>query len=111
MRIAALIRNIYDLRRIDFPDVEMNTISMVSLSFFLVLALMSMRLWELAHVFGPLLIILIVQTVIVFFFTYFVTFRIMGKDYDAATLAVGHCGVGLGATPNEIGRASCRERV
>src|SRR5690625_5881955 len=80
----------------------MNTISMVSLSFFLVLALMSMRLWELAHVFGPLLIILIVQTVIVFFFTYFVTFRIMGKDYDAATLAVGHCGVGLGATPNAM---------
>ncbi|HLS16930.1 MAG TPA: sodium/glutamate symporter [Paenalcaligenes sp.] len=102
MLIAALIRNIYDLRRIDFPDVEMNTISMVSLSFFLVLALMSMRLWELAHVFGPLLIILIVQTVIVFFFTYFVTFRIMGKDYDAATLAVGHCGVGLGATPNAM---------
>ncbi|HLR29813.1 MAG TPA: sodium/glutamate symporter, partial [Paenalcaligenes sp.] len=99
MIIAAIIRNIYDLRRAAFPDAEMNTISSVSLSFFLVLALMSMRLWELADVFGPVLIILVVQTVIVFFFTYFVTFRIMGKNYDAATLAVGHCGVGLGATP------------
>src|SRR5690625_7775015 len=47
MLIAAIIRNIYDLRRIDFPDAEMNIISSVSLSFFLVLALMSMRLWEL----------------------------------------------------------------
>src|SRR5699024_3884069 len=102
MIIAAIIRNIYDLRRIDFPDAEMNIISSVSLSFFLVLALMSMRLWELADVFGPVLIILVVQTVIVFFFTYFVTFRIMGKNYDAATLAVGHCGVGLGATPNAM---------
>ncbi|HLR29026.1 MAG TPA: sodium/glutamate symporter [Paenalcaligenes sp.] len=102
MVIAAIIRNIYDLRRAAFPDAEMNTISSVSLSFFLVLALMSMRLWELADVFGPVLIILVVQTVIVFFFTYFVTFRIMGKNYDAATLAVGHCGVGLGATPNAM---------
>lgn len=102
MIIAALIRNLYDWRRGDFPVAEMNTISMVSLSFFLVLALMSMRLWELAHVFGPVLIILIVQTIIVFFFAYFVTFRMMGKDYDAATLAVGHCGVGLGATPNAM---------
>lgn len=102
MIIAAIIRNLYDLRRGDFPETEMNTISMVALSFFLVLALMSMRLWELAHVIGPVLVILIVQTIIVFFFTYFVTFRIMGKDYDAATLAVGHCGVGLGATPNAM---------
>src|SRR5690625_7178418 len=61
-----------------------------------------MRWWGFAKVFVPLLIILIVQTVIVFFFTYFVTFRIMGKNYDAATLAVGHCGVGLGATPNAM---------
>src|SRR5690625_753953 len=102
MIIAAIIRIIYDLRRIDFPDPEMNIISSVSPSFFLVLSLMSMRLGELADVFGPVLIILVVQTVIVFFFTYFVTFRIMGKNYDAATLAVGHCGVGLGATPNAM---------
>src|SRR5690625_1412000 len=102
MIIAAIIRNIYDLRRIDFPDAEMNIISSVSLSFFLVLALMSMRLWELADVFGPVLIILVVQTVFVFFFVLLVTFRVMGKYYDAATLAVGHCGDGLGAKPNAM---------
>lgn len=102
MIVAAIIRNIIDWRGQRFPSVEMNTISMVSLSFFLVLALMSMRLWELADVFGPVLIILVVQTVLVFFFALLVTFRVMGKNYDAATLAVGHCGVGLGATPNAM---------
>src|SRR5699024_3370221 len=67
-----------------------------------VLALMSMKLWELADIFGPILIILVVQTIVVFFFAYYITYLIMGRDYDAATLAVGHCGVGLGATPNAM---------
>ena len=74
----------------------------VSLAFFLVMALMAMKLWELAAVAGPLLIILVVQTVIMFAFAYFVTFRIMGSDYDAAVMASGHCGFGMGATPNAM---------
>ena len=74
----------------------------VSLAFFLVMALMSMKLWELAAVAGPLLVILLVQTAIMFAYAYFVTFRIMGSDYDAAVMACGHCGFGMGATPNAM---------
>ena len=66
------------------------------------MALMSMKLWELVELAGPLSIILLVQTVVMALFAYFVTFNIMGRDYDAAVIATGHCGFGLGATPNAI---------
>ena len=102
MLFAAIVRNFIDWRGYKYPVKEMETIGSVSLAFFLVIALMSMKLWELASVAGPLLIILIVQTAIVFLFAYFVTFRLMGKDYDAAVIATGHCGFGLGATPNAM---------
>lgn len=102
MIVAALARNFIDWRGFRFPRAEMESIGSVSLAFFLVMALMSMKLWELASVAGPLVIILVAQTVLVFLFAYFVTFRIMGKDYDAAVIATGHCGFGLGATPNAM---------
>ena len=49
-----------------------------------------------------MLIILVVQTIVMILYSYFVTFRIMGKDYDAAILTAGHCGFGLGATPTAV---------
>ena len=73
-----------------------------SLSLFLAMALMSIKLWELAGLAGPMLIILVVQTIVMILYGYFVTFRIMGKDYDAAILTAGHCGFGLGATPTAV---------
>lgn len=102
MFIAAIARNIIDWRNYRLPRTEMDTIGAISLAFFLVMALMSMKLWELATVAGPLLIILVAQTAIVFLFAYFVTFRLMGKDYDAIVIATGHCGFGMGATPNAM---------
>ena len=51
---------------------------------------------------GPLVIILIVQTIVLALYTSFVTFKVMGSDYDAAVLAAGHCGFGMGATPTAI---------
>lgn len=102
MFVAAVARNIIDWRGFKFPRAEMDTIGAVSLAFFLVMALMSMKLWELASVAGPLLIIMMVQTALVFLFAYHVTFRLMGKDYDAVVIATGHCGFGLGATPNAM---------
>ncbi|WMY94919.1 MAG: sodium/glutamate symporter [Arsenophonus sp.] len=74
----------------------------VSLSLFLGMALMSLRLWELASLAIPILIILIVQGIVMGLYAVFVTFPIMGKNYDAAVLAAGHCGFGLGATPTAI---------
>lgn len=102
MLVAAVARNIIDWRSFRFPRAEMETIGSVSLAFFLVMALMSMKLWELASVVGPLLIIMMAQTALVFLFAYYVTFRLMGKDYDAVVIATGHCGFGLGATPNAM---------
>jgi ESS family glutamate:Na+ symporter len=49
-----------------------------------------------------MLVILMVQVVMMGAFAYFVTFRLMGRDYDAAVMAGGHCGFGLGATPNAV---------
>ena len=61
-----------------------------------------MNLWELSALALPLITILLVQTVIMAAFAYYVTFRIMGKDYDAAVIATGQCGFGMGATPNAM---------
>lgn len=102
MLIAAVMRNLMDYKKWTLPAKAIDTIGNISLSFFLIMALMSMKLWELASVAGPLLVILIIQTVFMAFYAYFVTFRVMGKDYDAAVMAAGHCGFGLGATPNAM---------
>lgn len=74
----------------------------VSLSLFLAMALMSLHLWDLASLALPVLLILAVQTVAMAAYAVFVTFRVMGSNYDAAVLAAGHCGFGLGATPTAI---------
>ncbi|VEA74316.1 glutamate permease [Salmonella enterica subsp. arizonae] len=68
----------------------------VSLSLFLAMALMSLKLWELASLALPMLAILVVQTIFMALYAIFVTWRMMGKNYDAAVLAAGHCGFGLG---------------
>jgi ESS family glutamate:Na+ symporter len=70
----------------------------VSLSMFLVMALMGMRLIDLASLAGPLLVILALQTVAMAAYAIFVTFRVMGRDYDAAVLAAGHVGFALSST-------------
>ena len=102
MLVAALMRNVIDWRNWHLPLRQFEVVGNVSLAFFLAMALMSMKLWELAQVAGPLLAILLVQTVVMFAYAYFVTFRVMGSDYDAAVIAAGHCGFGMGATPNAM---------
>lgn len=111
MLMAAVIRNIIDWRNWALPSRQFEVVGNVSLAFFLTMALMSMKLWELAAVAGPLLAILVVQTAIMFAFAYFVTFRIMGRDYDAAVMAAGHCGFGMGATPNAMANMQAFARV
>jgi ESS family glutamate:Na+ symporter len=102
MLVAAVVRNIIDWRDSALPLQQFEVVGNVSLAFFLAMALMSMKLWELAEVAGPLLVILVAQTVLMFAYGYFVTFRVMGRDYDAAVIAAGHCGFGMGATPNAM---------
>ena len=102
MLVAAVVRNIIDWRDGELPLRQFEVVGNVSLGFFLAMALMSMKLWELAEVAGPLLVILLAQTVLMFAYGYFITFRVMGRDYDAAVIAAGHCGFGMGATPNAM---------
>ncbi|MGE8166363.1 sodium/glutamate symporter [Paraburkholderia sp. NPDC080076] len=74
----------------------------VSLGLFLAIALMSLRLGDLASLALPLFVILVVQAIAMAAYAIVVTFRVMGRNYDAAVLAAGHCGFGLGATPTAI---------
>ncbi len=74
----------------------------MALSIFLAMALMSLRIWELLNLAGPILLIILVQTFTLALFAYFITFRLMGANYDAAIMAGGHCGFGLGATPTAV---------
>ena len=83
-------------------DREVSVLGNVSLSLFLAFALMTVNLWELVALALPMLVILICQVIMMVFYAIFITFRFCGKDYDAAVLAAGHCGFGLGATPTAM---------
>src|SRR4029077_18532145 len=64
--------------------------------------LMSLRLWEIASLAVPMFVILALQALAVAAYTSFITFRVMGANYEAAVLVAGQCGFGLGATPTAI---------
>lgn len=79
-------------------DATVDLIGGVALSMFLVMALMGMRLVDLVSLAGPLLLILLLQVIAMALYAVFVTFRVMGRDYDAAVLAAGHVGFALSST-------------
>ena len=78
----------------------------ISLSLFLGIAMSTLKLWELASLVLPLCVILLAQVLFIALFAYFVAFRSLGRDYDAAVLVSGLCGFGLGATPNAMANMS-----
>ena len=103
MIIAAIMRNISDNSEIfTAPTREISVLEDVSLNLFLAMALMSLKLWELIDLAIPMLILLVAQVVLIYLYLNFITFKAMGSDYDAAVIVSGHCGFGLGATPNGI---------
>ena len=102
MLVGAVIRNVNDATGKEMPMNEMTTIGNVCLSIFLGLAMINLKLWQLISLAIPMIVILLVQTVIMFFYASYVVFTVMGKDYDAATMASGFCGFGMGATPNAM---------
>lgn len=100
---GVVIRNVLTtFFNFDMFDRAIDVFGNASLSLFLAMALISLKLWELTDLAGPVLIILAVQTVVMICFAYFVTFKIMGSNYDSAVLAAGHCGFGMGATPTAV---------
>ncbi|WP_257352129.1 sodium/glutamate symporter [Pseudalkalibacillus decolorationis] len=103
MFVAVIARNIID--RFDRKVIQMKSISIIgdiTLGIFLSMALMSIKLWEVANLALPLFIIILVQVVFIALFGIFVLFRMLGKNYDAAVMVGGFTGHGLGATPNAI---------
>ena len=103
MIAAALIRNVGEYSgKFTIYMGEINDIGGISLSLFLGMAMITLKLWQLASLALPLVILLGAQVLLMFLFARFVVFNIMGRNYDAAVLAAGTCGFGMGATPNAM---------
>jgi glutamate:Na+ symporter, ESS family len=97
--LGVVIRNASTfIKAIPVSGATVDLLGGVSLSLFLVMALMGMRLIDLVSLAGPLLVILALQTVAMALYAAFVTFRVMGRDYDAAVVAAGHVGFALSST-------------
>jgi len=102
MLVAAVIRNVADANHKVLPSTALDLWGNVSLSIFLAIALMSLKLMDLASLAGPMIVMLIAQVVLMFFFARFVVFNVMGRDYEAAVMTSAFCGFGMGATPNAM---------
>lgn len=107
MFVAVLVRNILD--KVKPNAINMKSISLigdVTLGVFLSMALMSIKLWEIADLALPLFVIVFVQVLFIVLFCIFVLFKLLGKNYDAAVMVAGFAGHGLGATPNAMANMS-----
>lgn len=103
MIIAAIMRNVGEATgKITIHMGEINDIGGICLSIFLGIAMITLKLWQLADLALPMLILLAGQLLLMFIIARFVVFNVMGRDYDAAVLAAGTCGFGMGATPNAM---------
>ena len=101
--VAAIIRNVCDRsKKITIHMGEINDLGGIALSLFLGIAMITLKLWKLADLALPMIILLAVQTVLMYLFARFIVFYVMGRDYDAAVLTAGVCGFGMGATPNAM---------
>ncbi|WP_413350914.1 sodium/glutamate symporter [Acinetobacter sp. A7.4] len=100
---GVILRNILEgVFKVSIFDRAIDVFGNASLSLYLAMALLSLKLWQLADLAGPLVVILGAQTLTMALYAAFVTFRVMGKNYDAAVLSAGHCGFGMGATPTAV---------
>jgi len=100
---GVILRNVLEgIFKVTIFDRAIDVFGNASLSLYLAMALLSLKLWQLADLAGPLMVILGAQTITMALYAAFITFRVMGKNYDAAVLAAGHCGFGMGATPTAV---------
>ncbi len=103
MIVAAIMRNWSEFTGAFTVHIgEINDIGGICLSLFLGIAMITLKLWQLAELALPLVVLLVGQTVLMFLFAYLVIFNVLGRDYDAAILSAGSCGFGMGATPNAM---------
>ena len=103
LAFGVILRNVLtNIFRFNMFDRAIDVFGNASLSLFLAMALLDLKLWQLTALALPVTIILVVQVIIMALYGTFVTYNLMGRDYDAAVLAAGHCGFGLGATPTAV---------
>lgn len=103
MIVAAIMRNYSEFTGSFTVHIgEINDIGGICLSLFLGIAMITLKLWQLAELALPLVVLLLGQTILMFLFAYFVIYNVLGRDYDAAILSAGSCGFGMGATPNAM---------
>ena len=103
MIVAAIMRNVSEFTgKFTVPMHEIENIGGISLNLFLGIAMITLKLWQLAEMAGPLVILLGAQALFMAFYAYFLVFNVMGRTYDAAVLTAGTCGFGMGATPNAM---------
>ena len=103
MFVAVIVRNINEKSHIyNFSFSLVDGIGNVMLNLYLSLALMTLKLWELSGLIGGVLLVVACQVAFMILIAYFVVFRILGSNYDAAVMCSGLCGHGLGATPSAI---------
>lgn len=101
--VGAIINNtLHFTPKVNLSSSTVTLLGNVSLSLFLAMALMSLKLWELASLALPMFVILLAQTAAMALYALFITYPVMGRNHDAAVLAAGHCGFGLGATPTAV---------
>ncbi|MSN95891.1 sodium:glutamate symporter [Campylobacter sp. FMV-PI01] len=96
-----IVRFILDTRKGDNDALyeSIDIVGAISLSIFVSLSIITMKLWQLSELAVPLITILILQLILIYVFVVFVTFKFCGKNYDGAIISVGHIGFGLGAVP------------
>lgn len=99
---AAILNLNNDSNRFHIHHSELELMGNISLSIFLAMSMMKLKLWELAELATPMLMLLFGQVLLMALFSIFFTFRLMGRDYDASIIAAGHCGFGLGAVPTAM---------
>ncbi|HEY4838788.1 MAG TPA: sodium/glutamate symporter, partial [Candidatus Acidoferrales bacterium] len=110
MIAAALIRNLNDkFKLIRISQKAINDCAVIALYLFIVVAVLTLRLWELAHLALPMLVILCAQVILCWLMCITICFYTMGRDYRAAVISSGFCGFMLGITANAI--ASMQELV
>ncbi len=102
MLVAVAVRNTVDGMKIEFPSAEIETMGNMFLSIFLAMALSGLKLWLLVDLALPMLLCLAAQVVLMWAFSVFVVFRVMGRDYDAAVMTAGYIGFAMGATSNAM---------
>ena len=99
---GVIVRNVLDHTSYNFREEEVETFGSICLDLFLAMTMMTIDVTKLASVFGAFIIILAAQVVLMILWAYFVTFNTCGRNYDAAVMAAGHIGMGLGSGPNTM---------